>query len=675
MKEESADRTLPRLRAGGNPRPRLKWCPAPAGELNFGTSFPEPHNTRLFGDERAAKMYIWFTVLAGLALVSFSFLKTCFPHLHEDCAYILTSLKLCLRLIKYKKSKPFYSVLDHFLDAVKKHPSKILLHFEGREYTYGEVDRQSNKVARALRAEARLKEGDTVALFLTNEPCFMWTWVGVAKLGCSAALLNVNIRSKSLLHCFSCCAAKVIVASKELEGALEEVLPTLREQGISVYLLSETCSIQGINTLSDKISKASDEPLPRDLRANVTIRSTALYIYTSGTTGLPKAAVVTHERIWTACLIQAICGVTSEDVFYINLPLYHSAGFVIGMIGGMERGLTIVLRRKFSASQFWDDCRKHNVTVIQYIGETMRYLCNTPVSDSEKNHRVRIAIGNGVRTDIWTEFLNRFGDIKVRELYAATEGNIGFINYTSKIGAVGRLNFVHRYFFPYTLIKFDTEKEEPVRNAAGLCIEAARGETGLLVGMVTQRSPFVGYAGNEQQTEKKRLRDVMKKGDLYFNTGDLLRVDDMNFVYFQDRVGDTFRWKGENVATSEVADILTMADCLFEANVYGVKVEGHEGRIGMAAVTLKEGEDFDSLHIYKLVVNYLPAYARPRFIRIQPCMEITGTFKLKKGKLVEEGFNPANIKDPLYFLDPEKKTYAPLTEDIYKAIARREIKL
>lgn len=214
MKEESADRTLPRLRAGGNPRPRLKWCPAPAGELNFGTSFPEPHNTRLFGDERAAKMYIWFTVLAGLALVSFSFLKTCFPHLHEDCAYILTSLKLCLRLIKYKKSKPFYSVLDHFLDAVKKHPSKILLHFEGREYTYGEVDRQSNKVARALRAEARLKEGDTVALFLTNEPCFMWTWVGVAKLGCSAALLNVNIRSKSLLHCFSCCAAKVIVASK-----------------------------------------------------------------------------------------------------------------------------------------------------------------------------------------------------------------------------------------------------------------------------------------------------------------------------------------------------------------------------------------------------------------------------------------------------------------------------
>ncbi|XP_023266877.1 very long-chain acyl-CoA synthetase-like [Seriola lalandi dorsalis] len=620
-------------------------------------------------------MYIWFTVLAGLAILSFSFLKTFFPYFGEDCAYIRRSIKLGVRLLKYKKIKPFYSILDCFLDAAQRHPAKIFLHFEGREYSYGEVDKQSNKVARALQAEARLKEGDSVALFLANEPNFVWTWLGLAKLGCPVALLNFNIRSKSLLHCFSCCGAKVIIICPELQDAVEEVLPTLREQGISVYLLSDSCSVKGINSLSDQIAQASDQPLSRDLRANVNIRSTALYIYTSGTTGLPKAAVVTHERVWAASFIQALCGVTADDVFYINLPLYHSAGFLIGMSGAIERGITIILRKKFSASQFWDDCRKYNVTVMQYIGETMRYLCNTPKKDNEKNHKVRIAIGNGVRTDVWSEFLDRFGDIKVRELYAATEGNIGFINYTSKIGAVGRANFVHRFFFPYTLIKFDIEKEEPVRNSQGLCIEAARGETGLLVGRITQRSPFVGYAGNQQQTEKKRLRDVLKKGDLYFNTGDLLRLDHENFVYFQDRVGDTFRWKGENVATSEVADILTMAHCILEANVYGVKVEGHEGRIGMAAVTLKEGEDFDCSDAFKQVVNYLPAYARPRFIRIQPCLEMTGTFKMKKVKLVEEGFNPAHIKDLLYFLDPEKKTYVPLTDTIYRAIANREIKL
>ncbi|XP_074534508.1 long-chain fatty acid transport protein 2-like [Halichoeres trimaculatus] len=620
-------------------------------------------------------MIIWFTALTGLVILSVAYLRSLFPCFVADFVYIMRSLKLGARLIKYKKIKPFYSIVDCFLDAARRHPSKTFLHFEGRDYSYGEVDKQSNKVARALQAEAGLKEGDTVALFLANEPSYVWTWLGLAKLGCPTALLNFNIRSKSLLHCFSCCGAKVIIVSPELLDAVEEVLPTLREQDISVFLLSESCSIEGISALSEKISEASDQPLPRELRANVHIRSTALYIYTSGTTGLPKAAVVTHERVWAASFLQAACGVTTNDIFYINLPLYHSAGFLIGMVGGIERGMTLILRRKFSASQFWDDCRKHNVTVMQYIGETMRYLCNTPKRDNDKNHKVRIAIGNGVRTDIWSEFLNRFGDIKVKELYAATEGNIGFINYASKIGAVGRVNFVHRFFFPYTLIKFDIEKEEPIRNAEGLCIEAARGETGLLVGKVTQRSPFVGYAGNKHQTEKKRLRDVLKKGDLYFNSGDLLRFDHNNFVYFQDRVGDTFRWKGENVATSEVGDILNMANGILEANVYGVKVEGHEGRIGMAAVTLKEGEDFDCSDAYKQVSTYLPTYARPRFIRIQPCLELTGTFKMKKVKLVEEGFNPAHIKDPLYFLDPQKKTYVAMTEEIYRAIGAGEIKL
>uniref|UniRef100_A0A3Q3WP68 long-chain-fatty-acid--CoA ligase n=1 Tax=Mola mola TaxID=94237 RepID=A0A3Q3WP68_MOLML len=597
-------------------------------------------------------MYVWFTALAGLAALFLSFSRKLFPYFAQDCTYILRSIKLGARLTKYKKVKPFYSIVDCFLDAAKRHPSKTFLHFEGREYSYGEVDGQSNKVARALRAAAGLKEGETVALFLANEPGFVWTWLGLAKLGCPAALLNFNIRAKSLLHCFSCCGAKVIVTSAELLDAVVEVLPTLREQGISVYLLSEACNVTGINTLLNKISQASDEPLPRDLRANVSIRSTALYIYTSGTTGLPKAAVVTHERVWAASFIQSVCGVTSDDIFYINLPLYHSAGFLIGMGGAIERGMTIFLRKKFSASQFWDDCRKYNVTVMQYIGETLRYLCNSPMKENEKNHRVRIAIGNGVRTDIWKEFLNRFGDIKVRELYAATEGNIGFINYTSKIGAVGRGGITGWRDWP-----------------------VCHSETGLLVGKVTQRSPFVGYAGNQHQTEKKRLRNVLKKGDLYFNTGDLLRFDHENFMYFQDRVGDTFRWKGENVATSEVADILLMAHGILEANVYGVKVEGHEGRIGMAAVVLKEGEDFDCLDTCKQVCNYLPSYARPRFIRIQPCLEMTGTFKMKKVRLVEEGFDPAHIEDPLYFLDSEKKTYIRLTETIYRAIISREIKL
>ncbi|XP_030622422.1 very long-chain acyl-CoA synthetase [Chanos chanos] len=619
-------------------------------------------------------MYVWFTVLAALAILP-TFLKTLFPYLLQDTIYIFKSIRLAIRLTKYKTKKPFYSILDCFLDAVKKHPHKTLIHFEGNTYSYLQVDKESNKVANALRTHAVLKEGDTVALFLGNEPCFTWIWLGLGKLGCAAALLNYNIRSKSLLHCFSCCGAKVIIAAPELQDAITEILPVLKEQGISVYLLSEKCSTEGIECISDKISQASDEPLPPSLRSSVTVKSTALYIYTSGTTGLPKAALITQERVWAAAFIQAISGVTSEDVFYVNLPLYHSAGFLIGFVGSIERGSTVVLRRKFSASQFWEDCRRHNVTVIQYIGETLRYLCNMPKKENERNHSVRIAIGNGVRIDIWKEFLNRFGDIKVRELYAATEGNVGFINYTSKIGAVGRSNFIQRKLFPHALIKFDTEKEEPVRNSEGLCIRAAPGETGLLVGKITKTSPFNGYAGNKQQTEKKRLSNVFEKGDLYFNSGDLLKIDEENFVYFQDRVGDTFRWKGENVATTEVSDILSMAASIEEANVYGVKVPGHEGRIGMAAVTLKEGKEFDCVDTYCHLANYLPVYARPHFIRIQNALEVTGTFKMKKVKLVEEGFEPAQIQDPLYFLSLAEKKYVPLTQEVYSSIMSKNIKL
>ncbi|XP_076863535.1 long-chain fatty acid transport protein 2-like [Brachyhypopomus gauderio] len=619
-------------------------------------------------------MYVWFTLVAGLAILPV-ILKTLFPYFFQDCLYILRAIRFGVRLDMYKKRRPFYSILDGFLDSVRKHPHKPLMHFEGKTFSYLDMDRESNKVAGALRSAAGLKEGDTAAMFLGNEPWFTWTWLGLAKLGCTAALLNFNIRSKSLLHCFSCCGANVLIASEELCDAVEEILPALKEKGIRVYIINNDCDTHDIKGLCQAVTQASDQPLPPSLRANVNARSTALYIYTSGTTGLPKAAVVTQERLWAASFIQGMSGVTSEDVFYINLPLYHSAGFLIGFTGCIERGNSFVLRRKFSASQFWDDCRKYNVTVMQYIGETLRYLCSVPKKHNDRDHTVRIAIGNGVRQDIWNEFLRRFGNILVRELYAATEGNVGFINYTSKVGSVGRVNILNKRIFPHTLIKFDVEKDEPVRNTEGLCVPVSPGEPGLLVGKITTKSPFIGYAGNKQQTEKKRLRDVFVKGDLYFNSGDLLRIDCDNFVYFHDRVGDTFRWKGENVATTEVSDVLTMVDCIEEANVYGVAVQGHEGRIGMAAVTLKEGREFDCVNTYSVVTNYLPVYARPRFIRVQNSLEVTGTFKMKKVKLVEEGFNTALIQDPVYFLDLAAKKYIPFTQEIYNSVISGEMKL
>uniref|UniRef100_A0A8C9X000 long-chain-fatty-acid--CoA ligase n=1 Tax=Sander lucioperca TaxID=283035 RepID=A0A8C9X000_SANLU len=611
----------------------------------------------------------------GLILIIPFGLKTLFPYVWMDILYFGDLLRILVKFVSRRRRRPSFFVLDRFLEQTAAHPDKPFILFENENYSYTDTDKWSNKTANALQSHPGYKPGDTVALFMGNEPAFLFTWLALAKLGSPVALLNHNIRTKSLLHCFNCCKANVLIAASELKEAVEDVLPSLIEKGVTILLMTKHCDTPGIESFSDKLDKASDTPLPRFLRSHIAYKSPAVYIYTSGTTGLPKAAVVNQNRLLTALAALSSNGVTSSDVIYLNLPLYHTAGFIIGFIGSIEAGSTIILKRKFSASQFWDDCRKYNVTVVQYIGEVMRYLCSTPKTENDKDHKVRLAIGNGVRAEIWREFVNRFGDIQIREFYASTEGNVGFVNYAGKIGAIGRVHFFHQKLFPFTLIKYDTERDEPIRDANGLCVESPKGDTGLLVSKITDIAPFVGYAQNEDQTERKRLRNVLKKGDLYFNSGDLMRIDKDNFIYFQDRVGDTFRWKGENVATNEVSDILTISDCLKEANVYGVQVPGHEGRIGMAAVTVKEGAQFDGSRIYHHVVNYLPSYARPRFIRIQNAVEVTGTFKQMKVKLVEESFDPGRIQDPLYILDDKEKSYIPLRSQVYSSIISGNIKL
>ncbi|KAM3608762.1 uncharacterized protein V6R79_004282 [Siganus canaliculatus] len=608
-------------------------------------------------------MLVW-PVFAAVLLLFLAFL-TRHPLFFQDVNYVFKKLKSRYLVLNYIKSK--YFILDRFLEWAQTQPDKPFVLFQDETFTYRDADELSNKAARAL-LQSGLKEGDTVAVMVGNEPMFVWLWLGLAKIGCTAALLNYNIRSRSLLHCFSCSGAKTLIAAEELQDAVEEVLPDLLELQVSVFLLADSCTSSQMQSFKDKISQASSEPIPKHLRSNVTLSSPAVYIYTSGTTGLPKAAVMSHSKMWAMCLILSLLGESSENVVYITLPLYHSAAFLF-LSAAIERGVTVALRRKFSASQFWDDCRKYNVTIFQYIGETMRYLCNTPEKANDQNHKVRLALGNGLRGDVWRKFISRFGNIDIKEYYGATEGNFSLLNYTSKVGAVGRDTFVHKKFFPYSLIKFDTEREEPLRDSAGLCIEADRGEPGLLVCKISVLSPFLGYAKDLQQTEKKRLHNVLEKGDLYFNTGDLLSVDRDGFIYFQDRIGDTYRWKGENVSTNEVADVLALSDCIQEANVYGVEVPGQEGRAGMAAITLSEGRRFDSGSVFKHVDQFLPSYARPRFLRIQDSLNITSTFKYLKRQLVDEGFDPNRTIDLLYFLDVKKKDYIPLTLDIFDSLA------
>ncbi|XP_053129177.1 long-chain fatty acid transport protein 2 isoform X1 [Hemicordylus capensis] len=550
-----------------------------------------------------------YTALAGLLLLPLLVTLAC-PYFFQDLSFFVRLVRVARRARRGAARVPPRTLLEVFGRRARRTPRKAMLLFRDEVYTYEQVEQRSNQAARALREHAGLRQGDGVALFLGNEPAYVWLWLGCAKVGCALACLNCNIRARSLVHCFQCSGAKVLLADPELKAAIEEILPILKEENVAVYYLSRTSDTEGVDSFLDKMDAASDEPVPVSWRSDVTFKSPAMYIYTSGTTGLPKAAVITHERTVLACGLIIASGVTSEDVIYTALPMYHSAALLIGVHGCIMQGATLALRSKFSASQFWDDCRKYNVTVIQYIGEVLRYLCNVP-----------------------------------------------------------------KKIMRYDLIKYDVEKDEPVRDENGYCIKVPKGEVGLLICKITRFAPFTGYAGAKSQTEKKKLRDVFQKGDLYFNSGDLLMIDHDNFIYFHDRVGDTFRWKGENVATTEVADILGLIDFIQEVNVYGVPVSGHEGRIGMASIRLMDGSEFVGERVYKHVADYLPVYARPRFVRIQDAIEITGTFKYRKVQLAQEGFNPAAIKDTLYFLDDKAKSYVPLTEDVYNLISSNSLKL
>ncbi|KAM5237426.1 long-chain fatty acid transport protein 5 isoform 2-T2 [Ctenodactylus gundi] len=470
-------------------------------------------------------------------------------------------------------------------------------------------------------------------------------------------------------------ACSVTTGELDTRENLEEILPKLQAENIRCFYLSHTSPTPGVGALGAALAAAPSDPVPTHLRRGVTWKTPAMFIYTSGTTGLPKPAIITHERVLQMSKLLFLSGATADDVVYTVLPLYHVMGLVVGVLGCLDLGATCVLAPKFSASGFWDDCRKHGVTVIQYVGEILRYLCNVPQRPEDGTHRVRLAVGNGLRADIWETFQKRFGPIRIVEFYGSTEGNLGFVNYPGRCGAVGKISCFLRMLVSFELVQFDTDTAEPVRDEQGLCIPVRPGEAGLLLVKVLSHQPFLGYRGPREQTEQKLVRGVRRPGDIYFNSGDVLSMDREGFFYFRDRLGDTFRWKGENVSTREVEEVLSLVDFLREVNVYGVSVPGCEGKVGMAAVQLIPGQTFDGQKLYQHVRTWLPAYATPQFVRIQDALAITSTFKLVKSHLVREGFNVKVITDPLFILDQKTQAFQPLTEDIYQAVCEGTWKL
>ncbi|XP_077479541.1 long-chain fatty acid transport protein 6 [Stigmatopora argus] len=615
----------------------------------------------------------WLSALVVGIYSAHFLLRLCFPYFWHDFFFLLSVARYGLKLELFKLTSRVCTVLDRFIEQARHFPDKPFLIYEGSIHTYEDIERRSNRLANVFLR--KVSKGDCVALLMNNEPDFVCVWFGLAKLGCPVAFLNTNIKSKALLHCLKCCGAKALVVGTDLVECLPGIASQLREDEIQVWTMKGNCGDVEAESLPGLIDAASDKPLPASLRAATSLKSPTLYIFTSGTTGLPKAAVITHLQSLKAAGGFWAFGVTKNDVIYCPLPLYHSAASLVGIGGTIELGATCVLKKKFSASQFWNDCRKHQVTVFQYIGELCRYLCNQPKTEMDQVHSVRMGVGNGLRPDVWQEFHRRYGEIKMCEVYGSTEGNLCFMNHIGKIGTVGRSNSIYRLLFKYDLVKYDPITDEPVKDHNGFCQRVEKGETGLLLSKVSAMTPFFGYAGNKRLTEKKLIRNVFVEGDTYVNTGDLMIEDQQGFISFKDRVGDTFRWKGENVATTEVSENLGSVDFIQEVNVYGVEIPGQEGRAGMAAVILSPGFLFDGLAFFKHVVAELPTYARPLFVRLQAVMEMTSTFKQQKFQLVQSGFNPSTVADPLYVLDYQDKSYVPLTQSVYQSIICGDRKL
>ncbi|XP_042364990.1 long-chain fatty acid transport protein 6 isoform X2 [Plectropomus leopardus] len=553
------------------------------------------------------------SVLAGLvALVVYQRMN--YPFFWVDLIYYL-KLRRYGKTLQARMQKGIITYLDCFLDQARRNPNKPFIIFEKQTLTYQDVDRRSNQFANAFRTDGSLKQGDIVALLMFNEPDFVCVWLGLCKVGCQVAFLNVNIKARSVLHCLHSCGARTLVVGADLVGLVKEVIPDLKKDSMAVWVVDHTSPSEDFSSLLDKVEHMSGETLS-DL-PKVDIMSNFLFIFTSGTTGLSKAARVGHLKAIMSMAFFHMCGATSDDIIYITLPLYHMSASLLGIGGCIHLGATCVLKKKFSASQFWKDCVKHNVTVVQYIGELCRYLFNHPMVPEERAHRVRLAAGSGLRSDVWKVFVKRFGRIKIREGYGLTEAGIGFLNYTDEVGPIGRASYFNKLSMPFELLRYDPQTYEPVRTHSGRCIQAQIGEPGILVAPLTAMNQFLGYAGNQVQSEKKLLKDVFKGGDVYFNTGDLLLHDHRDFLYFRDRIGDTFRWKGENVSTTEVSEVIGLLDFIQEANVYGVTVPGYEGRAGMAAVVLKQDHRLNGAKLYNHLLKTLPAYAWPWFLRIQ----------------------------------------------------------
>ena len=573
----------------------------------------------------------------------------------------LKAIELTSR-IEPNPQRLFADIVD---DWAARQGDRPALMSDGESLTYRALAGRINRYARWALA-AGIKRGDTVALIMPTRPDYIAAWLGISRIGGVVALINTKLIGQSLAHCINVAKADHIILADELADTFETARPHL----------ARVPKVWTDASLAAALAQFDGGSLSPAERRDVSINDRALLIYTSGTTGLPKAASISHRRIlnwggWFAGLTDA----APDDRLYNCLPVYHSVGGIVAPCSMLFAGGSVASAEKFSATNFWSDLVRFDCTLFQYIGELCRYLLKAPVSEFENQHRLRLACGNGLRGDIWEAFQSRFAIPRILEFYAATEGNFSLYNVEGKVGAIGRIPPLLAHRFPAAIVKVDAENGAPLHDGNGLCIACGRNETGEAIGRIGTADEgggrFEGYT-DKAETEKKVLRDVFAKGDAWFRTGDLMRLDEQGFFHFVDRVGDTFRWKGENVATSEVNEAIRECGGVVDATTYGVEIPGYDGRAGMAAIVVDGNFDFKRLADH--LTHRLPAYAHPLFIRITSSLDSTETFKQKKQVLMREGFDLVAVGEPLYHREPKSGAYLPLDAEVHAHIANGAIR-
>jgi len=629
---------------------------------------------------------LFLTLLSFIIMAVNKYLNHRFK-IDEDIDFIKSFFPITYHLQhNTEKNKKTFS--RQFDKAVRKFGDKEAIYFvdEDRSVSFREIDIMANRMANYMTSKFGLRKGDVISIFMMNRPEYVMLELACAKIGVTCALINFNLKGKALIHSIKLSESKLIVFANDgnIVENLSQVQSDIDSDNKSLQYLcygsDVSDDIQNVIRMdTEELLKRTPTECPED--PNVSQNDTFQLVFTSGTTGMPKAAVIPHRR--TFLVSKGFGGrfkIKPDDRVYCTLPLYHSSGGTISVGFMINFGTTLILRSKFSVRNFWKDAGDTNATVVQYIGELCRYLLQPPPSEYDKAHKVRLAYGNGLRPDVWQPFCERFGLKEIGEFYGATEGNVVFFNHWKHgepIGAIGKAGPLNRATLRWTIVKFDVENEIPIRNSKGNCIKCKPGETGELIAEITSDTQYDGYYKNKQASDGKILRNVFKKGDKYFRSGDLIMADNQSYIFFVDRIGDTFRWKGENVSTTEVAQSLSSHENIEEINVVGCEIPGKDGRACMIAVVpqncSKTGSDFDFEALRVLSRDHLPAYAHPLFIRILPQIEMTGTFKQMKSKYKTEGIDLDKVKDPIYFLNNGK--YERFTRELYNDLITGKMKV